>query len=636
MKPLTLKIQTGQSMTQYLILMFVMTLGSLTAFGQFGQKSQHQVAMVAGEIAGKAGSSYSSSSPTDTGNTGSQSNSPYSGAGTTTGSNNPSVPTDTTTSSNPVTTPTGNTTPAVPNTSPPDTVANNPVTNPSTGAGSSNQNNNNQNNNGNQSGNNTSNNNSGNSTGQTNLGGGTTTTETEPPPLCTKEGSTEETPEITEDKSQVKEEDKGIFGSLWDDFKAVVKDTVIAGYEFIKGFWEGMKAQIADLANLLTNPKEVVMGLIELGKQFVKEPAKTAKMIADSLGDEFKTLALCGAYDKGRVIGSNISPAFMVKFATKMASFGGDVKRALNSTKKDFGCASFGAGTPIWTPDGKVNIETLVKGNTVLSRARLTYQDKPQTIEKTFGRTAKHYYQLTTEFETIKVTEEHPIWKQGRGWTEAQYLKVDDVVASADGDVLILDNKKVDKPIEVYNFAVENTPSYFAGAGKLWVHNAKCGAGKLTHGDGYRKTAKGNINYPSDWHAHHLIPVKQAQNSAFLKAAADLAGYNINRKSNLVMLPKDANAAVKAFDGKPTNANKLPEHKGGHNQGGEVGDNYQNYVRDKLKKLDDEYRASVASNNPWTPEEILEAVKKFESEIKNDLLTGKTPALCKKCKSGNI
>ena len=386
--------------------------------------------------------------------------------------------------------PTGNTTPAVPNTSPPDTVANNPVTNPSTGAGSSNQNNNNnnQNNNGNQSGNNTSNNNSGNSTGQTNLGGGTTTTETEPPPLCTKEGSTEETPEITEDKSQVKEEDKGIFGSLWDDFKAVVKDTVIAGYEFIKGFWEGMKAQIADLANLLTNPKEVVMGLIELGKQFVKEPAKTAKMIADSLGDEFKTLALCGAYDKGRVIGSNISPAFMVKFATKMASFGGDVKRALNSTKKDFGCASFAAGAPIWTPDGKVNIETLVKGNTVLSRARLTYQDKPQTIEKTFGRTAPHYYQLTTEFGTINVTEEHPIWKQSRGWTEVQYLKVDDIVASADGDVLVLDNKKVDKPIEVYNFSVENTPSYFAGAGKLWVHNANCDLAKPS------ALGNGNIN----------------------------------------------------------------------------------------------------------------------------------------------
>ena len=622
--------QTGQSMTQYLILMFVMTLGSLTAFGQFGQKGQHQIAMVAGEIAGKAGSSYSSSSPTDTGNTGSQSNSPYSGAGTTTGSNNPSVPNDTS-SGNVVTQPGTNgpnTTPAVPNNSPPEVVTGNPVTD-RTGQ-------NNSQNTDNQATENTDTTDTKIPTGQTDLGAGTTTTETEPPPLCTKEGSTEETPEITEDKSQVKEEDKGIFGSLWDDFKAVVKDTVIAGYEFIKGFWEGMKAQIADLANLLTNPKEVVMGLIELGKQFVKEPAKTAKMIADSLGDEFKTLALCGAYDKGRVIGSNISPAFMVKFATKMASFGGDVKRALNSTKKDFGCASFAAGTPIWTTDGKVNIETLVKGNTVLSRARLTYQDKPQTIEKTFGRTAKHYYQLTTEFETIKVTEEHPIWKQGRGWTEVQYLKVDDVVASADGDVLILDNKKIDKPIEVYNFSVENTPSYFAGVGKLWVHNAKCGAGKLTHGNSYRKTAKGNINYPEDWIAHHLIPVKQAKNSVVMKAAADLAGYNINRKTNLLMLPKNAEAAAKSFNGKPANASKLPDHRGGHNQGGEVGKNYQNHVRDKLNKLDQEYLRDKKQGKPWSQEKLLGKLKELEDEIKSDLLKGKSPPLCSTCKSGAL
>ncbi len=106
--------------------------------------------------------------------------------------------------------------------------------------------------------------------------------------------------------------------------------------------------------------------------------------------------------------------------------------------------------------------------------ARQSYEDNPQTILKTFGRTAPNYYQLTTEFGTLKVTEEHPLWKQGIGWTEAQYLKVDDVVASADGDVLILDNKKVDEPLQVYNFSVENTPSYFAGVGKLWVHNSKC------------------------------------------------------------------------------------------------------------------------------------------------------------------
>ena len=450
--------------------MFVMTLGSLTVFGQFSNKSQYQVAMVAGEIAGKAGSalssSGSSSTPTDTSNTGNQSNSPYSGAGTSSSTPNPTPPSGTA-NGNPVTTPTGgNTGPAVPSNTAPTTVANNPVIDRTGQSNSQNTDNTD-----NQSTDNTTDTTDSTiPTGQTDLGAGTTV-ETEPPPLCTKKGtSNEATPTPAEDNGDTKkEEDKGFWGSLWSE----VKDGLVAGYEFVKGFWEGMKKQVADLGDLLAHPIDTAKGLIELGKQFVKDPEGTAKMIADSLGDEFNTLVECGAFDKGRVIGENVSPAFMVKLASKMANFG-DLAKALKATKKDFGCASFAAGTPIWTPDGKVNIDSLTKGNTVLSRARLSYQDKPQTIEKTFGRTAPSYYQLTTEFGTINVTEEHPIWKQSRGWTEVQYLKVDDIVASADGDVLVLDNKKVDKPIEVYNFSVENTPSYFAGVGKLWVHNAKC------------------------------------------------------------------------------------------------------------------------------------------------------------------
>ncbi len=267
-----------------------------------------------------------------------------------------------------------------------------------------------------------------------------------------------------------------------------------------------MKKQVSDLGDLLAHPIDTAKGLIELGKQFVKDPEGTAKMIADSLGDEFNTLVECGAFDKGRVIGENVSPAFMVKLASKMAKFG-DLAKALKETKKDFGCASFGAGTSIWTLDGKVNIETLIKGNTVLSRARLSYEDKPQIIEKTFGRTAPHYYQLTTEFETIKVTEEHPVWKQGRGCTEAQYLKVDDIVASADGDVLILDNKKVDEPLQVYNFSVESTPSYFAGVGKLWVHNAKCAV-----------TPKGTKAIAKNENGDYIDPLDKTQTPIYLRA----------------------------------------------------------------------------------------------------------------------
>ena len=130
-----------------------------------------------------------------------------------------------------------------------------------------------------------------------------------------------------------------------------------------------------------------------------------------------------------------------------------------------------------------------------------------------------------------------------------------------------------------------------------------------------------------------LIPVSRVQGSPIMIAAADLAGYNINRKSNLLMLPKNAKAAAMKFDGKPTNANKLPEHRGSH--GGKSGPSYQDYVKDELKYLDDRFKADK-KENPWSQEKLLSELEAFENKIKNDLLTGKSPPLCKECKAGQI
>ncbi len=275
------------------------------------------------------------------------------------------------------------------------------------------------------------------------------------------------TPE--DDDQGAEPEDQSIWGKLWND----VKSGLVEGYQFVKGFWEGIKSQISDLADILANPGDFVRGLIELGKQFVKEPIKTAKMIASVFGDDLDTLVHCGSYDRGRILGEYISPAFIIKLATKLAKFE-KLADALKATKRDFGCASFAAGTQILTPAGTVNIEALLKGQQVSSRNEHDFADVPQAVINTFNRTSPHYYQLTTEYETIQVTEEHPLWKQGKGWTEAKDLKMDDVLASVDGDILILNNQKVDEPLRVYNFSVEKTPSYFAGESKVWVHNAPC------------------------------------------------------------------------------------------------------------------------------------------------------------------
>lgn len=65
---------------------------------------------------------------------------------------------------------------------------------------------------------------------------------------------------------------------------------------------------------------------------------------------------------------------------------------------------------------------------------------------------------------------------QGKGWTQAKDLTDDDVVATRTGDVRVMRNTAIPKPVRVYNFTVAHTPSYFVGQNGLWVHNAKCEA----------------------------------------------------------------------------------------------------------------------------------------------------------------
>ena len=452
----TKRHQSGQSMTQYLILMFVMTLGSLTAFGQFGQKSQHQVAMVAG----KAGSSYSSTAPTDTSNTGNQSNSPYSGAGTTTGSNNPTVPTDTTTSSNPVTTPTGNTTPAVPNTPPPDTVANNPVTHPTTGTGATNQNNSQNNNN---ESSNTTGKTAGNTTGQTGLGGGTTTT--------TEEVKCETT---WEDPTYIAGECDGWVCEVTGNFYAKAKAAANTVIDFLEGIFKGMGDQLNDLWTLLKDPSV----LLDIAEQFINEPKKTIEGIVAGVVGDAKKVMECGPADIGRVIGQNANPIVILKIIGKLTP-NKKLAKYVKDKEYEINCLSFPAGTPIWTPNGQVSIESILKGSIVNSRDENNFSNNPQSVLALHSRTAKGYHRIKTEKGTIEATPEHPFWVQGKGWVEAKDIEWEDPIATIDGDVISYQNDFINESIKVYNFSVDKTHNYFAGSFGAWVHNTNCATGLI-------------------------------------------------------------------------------------------------------------------------------------------------------------
>jgi len=278
----------------------------------------------------------------------------------------------------------------------------------------------------------------------------------------------------SEDNKGAKPEDKDLWGKLW----SPVSGGFQYGYEFGKGLYVGLKEQISDLLDLITNPLEVAQGLIELGTAFYKDPKGTLATLAELLGheavDTITRATQCGSYDLGRVVGQYVSPVVALKLAGKLTQYSGDVKAAVRATKTELGCASFAAGTAVLTAAGPLSIERIAQNDKVLSRDDRLWRDAPQSVTNTFGREAPSYRVLRTEQETYRLTDEHPLWVQGKGWTQAKDITDDDVLASLMGDVRVRSNEAVQQPLRVYNFSVGKTPNYFVGSEGLWAHNAKC------------------------------------------------------------------------------------------------------------------------------------------------------------------
>ncbi|MCW8207134.1 hypothetical protein D8B24_08740 [Verminephrobacter aporrectodeae subsp. tuberculatae] len=277
-----------------------------------------------------------------------------------------------------------------------------------------------------------------------------------------------------QDNKGAKDEDRGFWGPMWDE----VKGALVYGYEFVKGLVHGLKEQVTDLWEMVSDPGEVIRGLVELGKAFFNDFEGTLKMLAELLGQEtidtIKRATQCGAYDLGKVVGQYVNPGTVVKLAVKLAKYGGKLADAVKHTKRDMGCASFAAATLVLTPQGMLPIEKIRIGQQVQSRHERLFTEAPQAVTNTFARTAPGYWLLSTEFDQFKLTDEHPLWVQGKGWTQAQHITDNDVIAGAKGDVRVLGNEAIHQPLPVYNLSVAKTANYFVGSGAIWAHNSDC------------------------------------------------------------------------------------------------------------------------------------------------------------------
>jgi hypothetical protein len=283
------------------------------------------------------------------------------------------------------------------------------------------------------------------------------------PELCTPDNE-EQAPGSSDEGSS------GILGSIWD----AITDLASTAYDFVRGFWEGIKQQLGDIVSMVTDPLETARGIYELARAFIDDPVGTAQTIGEALGRDLQQLVYCGAYDKGRVLGNYISPAFMLKVAGKLARFGrAGLRRAVADTRRelDVECASFGAGTTIALGDGKASIESLTAGMRVLSRDTALFGDSMQRISETVTRTAPEFYLLRTERGELRLTGEHRLWVQGHGWAKTKDIELGAAVATATGDTLVLAKEHVTRPIDVFNFTVEKNANYFVGEEQIWSHN---------------------------------------------------------------------------------------------------------------------------------------------------------------------
>lgn len=135
----------------------------------------------------------------------------------------------------------------------------------------------------------------------------------------------------------------------------------------------------------------------------------------------------------------------------------------------------FVAGTMILTSAGLVTIENIRVGDMVTSTNTDTFEVAEKKVLETYIRETTELVHLTINGELFKTTFEHPFYVKDVGFVNAGELQVGNVLLDSSGNVLVVENRKVeitDEPIKVYNFQVDDFHTYHVGDNGVLVHNA--------------------------------------------------------------------------------------------------------------------------------------------------------------------
>ena len=128
-----------------------------------------------------------------------------------------------------------------------------------------------------------------------------------------------------------------------------------------------------------------------------------------------------------------------------------------------FNCC-FVAGTFVSVNDGLKPIEDIEAGDYVWSENPATGEVGLKRVVRTFINEKSVIVKVTVNDEVIETTEDHRFWVEGKGWVYAEDLEEGDVLrlgTCEDSVISKVERIKLDKPIYVYNFEVQDWHTYF-------------------------------------------------------------------------------------------------------------------------------------------------------------------------------
>ena len=105
----------------------------------------------------------------------------------------------------------------------------------------------------------------------------------------------------------------------------------------------------------------------------------------------------------------------------------------------------------------------------------MVWAEDPETGERALKRVVRTFLNEKDELvhvqvngETITCTTEHPFYVQGKGWVAAKDLKIGDKLELQNGEDAFVDaihREKLPEPIQVFNFEVEDSHTYYVAEG---------------------------------------------------------------------------------------------------------------------------------------------------------------------------